>query len=66
LNFNKKEIEGRKGENVLKELFPKIIKIALDLPKKICKPIPILKAGKYTFHSREISEKISFLEKKYD
>ena len=41
-----KEIEGRKGETVLKELFPKIIKLALDLPKKICKPIPILKAGK--------------------
>ena len=44
-SFVLKEIEGRKGETVLKEIFPKIIKLALDLPKKICKPIPILKAG---------------------
>jgi hypothetical protein len=45
-------LEGRKAETILAELFPKIIKLAIDLPKKLQRPIPILKAGlsiKYKF-----------------
>lgn len=40
-----KEIEGQKGETLLKELIPKIVELALSLPHIISKPIPILKSG---------------------
>ncbi len=43
---NQKEIEGKKGETILRELIPKIAKLAISLPKKVTKPIPILKSGK--------------------
>lgn len=42
-------MEGKKGEKLLRELIPKIVDLALDLPNLILKPIPILKLGTLAF-----------------
>ncbi len=39
------EMEASESERMLTELIPKMAKLAINLPKKICKPIPILKQG---------------------
>ena len=41
-----KELERQKGKFLLQDLIPKIVKLALSLPNKISKAIPILKASK--------------------
>lgn len=45
-----KELEREKDENILRSVFPKIIELALDLPNKLLKPIPILKSGLKSSH----------------
>lgn len=42
--FNK-ELEASESERILKETIPSMIKLALELPNKIGKAIPILRAG---------------------
>ena len=44
--FPLKEWQGPKGEKILTETIPKMVKLALDLPNKIRCPIPILKRSK--------------------
>lgn len=51
--FNE-EIEGIKGETILKEILPKMVKLAIDMPNKIRAGIPILRANQA--HSLSISQ----------
>jgi poly(ADP-ribose) glycohydrolase len=39
-------MEAAEAERMLKELIPKIARLAINLPKKIYKPIPIIKQGR--------------------
>jgi poly(ADP-ribose) glycohydrolase len=43
--FFNKELQSEYSNNILTQLLPKIVKLALNLPNLIKKPIPILKRG---------------------
>ena len=45
IKFFKKELSEQHSKQMLKNLIPKIVKLAIDLPNKIRLAIPILKAG---------------------
>ncbi len=43
--YFEQELTKSESEFILTVVIPKIAKLALDLPNKICKSIPILKQG---------------------
>ena len=41
----RQELESSRAEHILKNLVPRMIRLALELPKKICAPIGIMREG---------------------
>ena len=53
-SFFDEKLKKKQTQTILRDLLPKMIKLALDLPNKICQPIPILKQG--VSHSISLSQ----------